>query len=109
MVESVNILSDQGDARHQSLQMCQGDMGRIRLGPKGAFPSHAIPTPYQRWVSLECLGRREILGPVRGPVSRQRVAKRREPTLGAHAGAGEHRYVAGAAESCDWLPFHPGV
>ncbi len=90
-MQIVHVLRAQKEAiPDRRLQLRQRPMRRIRLGLFSALPPLAVKTPHARRILFPCLGRGHVLDAMPLPQPAL-IAKRLQPALRAHAGAGQHK------------------
>jgi hypothetical protein len=90
LVEVVDVLGDQEQlVADDLLEPAEGDVSRVGVyaGERGA--AGVVELVHHRRLSLEALGRGDVLDPVALPEP-VGVAERRHPALGGDAGAGQH-------------------
>ena len=106
LMQVVHILCTKKEALAQFMfELRQCDVRRVRLSLCAVRTPLRIKLPHQPRIALPCFRRANILNAVPRPQS-IRSAKRRQPALGADAGAGEHKdMIGGADRDCSHGPF----
>ncbi len=90
LVQIVDVLGAQKQAVAQRLfEFCECEMRGIRLGLRGNRSAHGIELPHQSRITPPGMRRCDFLDPVVAPMAAN-SAERRDPTLGADPGPGQH-------------------
>lgn len=98
LMQTVDVLGYQGQARYPMGQRSDGPMCRIGLAEQHLGSAPCVPTPDQRGIRVEGLRGGQLRGVEVTPQAAQGIAKGGNAALLRDAGAGEHQQMATGAQ-----------
>jgi hypothetical protein len=101
LVQPIHVLRHEGEARDPTLELCERQVSRGRIGLRHEFAPPLVALPHQAWIPVGSLSGREPLKIVALPEPCLGLAEGWHPALSRDPRARKRDHALGVAEGSD--------